>query len=75
MVDVETREFVRVSRSRYDRDKTHKSVTWDVKTPTIDELEKVGNELRDVAARLGELLQRVWDIDENIQLWRAGKNV
>lgn len=70
MVEVDSREFKRVSRSRYDKDKSNKTVSWDVTTPTIEELEQIGQELNDVATKVYALLNKVWDIDEGAMKFR-----
>jgi hypothetical protein len=64
MFEVDSREFRRVSRSRYDKDKPNNSVKWDIKTPTIEELDQIGKELNSVATKLYELLRTVWGLDE-----------
>ena len=67
---MDSREFKRVSRSRYDKDKSNKTVSWDVTTPTIEELEQIGQELNDVATKVYALLNKVWDIDEGAMKFR-----
>ena len=75
MVEVDTREFRGVSRSRYDKDKTNKTVPWDVTTPTIEELKRIGQELADVATKLYALLYKVWGIDDGVMKFRLDQDV
>lgn len=75
MIEADTKTFVGVSRARYEKDKATKRVSWDLKTPTIEELDKLGADLRDVAHKLQELLKRVWDLDDDVRQWRLSKNL
>lgn len=75
MVMADTMEFVQVNRSRYERDKATKSVAWVLKTPSIEELDKLCKELEDVAHRLEKLMDSVWNIDEDVVSWRMRKGV
>lgn len=73
MVEVDTGKFVQVSRSRYERDKNAKSVSWNLTTPTIEELEMLCRDLHDVAHRLEGLMDRVWSCDEDVLCWRRSQ--
>jgi hypothetical protein len=64
-----------VRRSRYDKDKANKTVSWDLTTPSIEELNGIGDELRDVATKLYALLNKVWDIDEDVMKFRMARAV
>ena len=73
MFEVDSREFRRVSRSRYDKDRPNHSVKWDITTPTIEELDQIGKELNSIATKLYELLRTVFDLDELTPKFRVDK--
>jgi len=71
MVHSDTGEFAYVARSRYEKDKSKRSLEWDLSVPTIAELEALASELKRVAHALNNRLSDLWDIDEDVQRWRS----
>lgn len=71
MAEAETGTFSHVARSRYDTDANGKLVWVPHITPTVSELEHFAAELDKNARKLNECLADLWDIDEQVQRWRA----
>lgn len=70
MAYADSGEFAGVARSRYEKDRSSKSTTWDLSVPSITELEKLAADLDQVAEDLRQRLADLWDIDENVRAWR-----
>jgi hypothetical protein len=75
MCDAGTRDFVLLARQRYEKDKSTTTVTWDITIPTIEELAKLIDDLRDVAERLRTALEKAWKLDESVRTCREAKRI
>ena len=71
MVHADTGEFAQFTRSRYDKDKATHTTKWDVGVPpSIEELEKLADDLRTLAHELNNHLANLWATDEDVYHWR-----
>ncbi len=75
MTDVQTKEITGMIRSRYDRDKIAKSVAWDIKTPTIDELTRLGAGLEQVSSELYAPFGDLWDRDPGVEAYKQAHGI
>lgn len=73
MINADTDEFVKVARSRHEKDRSTRSTRWDFSVPTVAELNVLARDLRAIALELNERIADLWDIDEDIVLWRYGR--
>jgi hypothetical protein len=71
MVHADTGEFTQFTRSRYDKDKATHTTKWDVGVPpSIEELEKLADDLRTLAHELNNHLANLWATDGDVYHWR-----
>lgn len=73
MENADTGEFSHVARSRYEKDEKDKLIWLPHTTPTVHELEQFAVDLDKIARDLNECLATLWDLDEEVQRWRATK--
>jgi hypothetical protein len=75
MENADTGVFSHVARSRYDKDRATRSVKWDLKVPSVDDLKTLATELHAVAHALNNRLADLWDMDEDVQSWRRANSI
>jgi len=71
MYDVSTGKFAGISRSRYDFDRSSGELSWDVSTPTLDQIRDVADGLNTLVAELSAFWEGAWAHDERLAAWWA----
>jgi hypothetical protein len=70
MSEADTGNFIQVSRSRFEKDKSTRTTKWDVDVPTVQQIEALSHDLQKISHELNDRMSHLYDMDEDVRSWR-----